>query len=73
MNYLDFEEPIKTLREQLEQAKEIQDKNDLDMTTTVEELEVKIQEVTKEIYGSCRQATRASQPSPRPPLHAGLH
>ena len=50
MNYLDFEEPIKTLREQLEQAKEIQDKNDLDMTTTVEELEVKIQEVTKEIY-----------------------
>jgi acetyl-CoA carboxylase carboxyl transferase subunit alpha len=51
MNYLDFEEPIKTLREQLEQAKEIQDKNDLDMTTTVEELDVKIQEVTKEIYG----------------------
>ena len=50
MNYLDFEEPIKTLREQLEQAKEIQDKNDLDMTTTIDELEVKIQEVTKEIY-----------------------
>ena len=50
MNYLDFEEPIQTLREQLEQAKEIQDKNDLDMTTTVEELEVKIQEVTKELY-----------------------
>ena len=44
MNYLDFEEPIKTLREQLDQAKEIQDKNDLDMATTVEELEVKIQE-----------------------------
>ena len=43
MNYLDFEEPIKTLREQLEQAKEIQDKNDLDMTTTIEELEVKIE------------------------------
>ena len=52
MNYLDFEEPIQTLREQLEQAKEIQDKNDLDMTTTVEELEVKIQEVTKELYRS---------------------
>ena len=50
MNYLDFEEPIKTLREQLEQAKDIQDKNDLDMTTTIEELEVKIAEVTKEIY-----------------------
>ena len=50
MNYLDFEEPIKTLREQLEQARDIQDKNDLDMTTTIEELEVKIAEVTKEIY-----------------------
>ena len=50
MNYLDFEEPIKTLREQLDQAKEIQDKNDLDMATTVEELEVKIQEVIQEIY-----------------------
>ena len=34
MNYLDFEEPIKTLREQLDQAKEIQDKNDRDMATT---------------------------------------
>lgn len=50
MNYLDFEEPIMTLREQLDQAKEIQDKNDLDMATTVEELEVKIQEVIQEIY-----------------------
>ena len=50
MNYLDFEEPIKTLREQLEQAKEIQDKNDLNMATTIEELEVKIAEVTQEIY-----------------------
>ena len=50
MNYLDFEEPIKTLREQLEQARDIQAKNDLDMTTTIEELEVKIAEVTKEIY-----------------------
>jgi acetyl-CoA carboxylase carboxyl transferase subunit alpha len=39
-----------TLREQLDQAKEIQDKNDLDMATTVEELEVKIQEVIQEIY-----------------------
>ena len=26
MNYLDFEEPIKTLREQLDQAKDIQNK-----------------------------------------------
>lgn len=51
MNYLEFEEPIKTLREQLDKAKDIEDKNDLDMTTTIVELEAKIEEVTKEIYG----------------------
>ena len=52
MNYLEFEEPIKTLREQLVQAKEIESKNDLDMTTTIVELEEKIAEVTKEIYSN---------------------
>ena len=51
MNYLEFEEPIKTLREQLDKAKDIEYKNDLDMTTTIVELEAKIEEVTKEIYG----------------------
>jgi acetyl-CoA carboxylase carboxyl transferase subunit alpha len=50
MNYLEFEEPIKTLREQLVQAKDIESKNELDMTTTIVELEDKIVEVTKEIY-----------------------
>jgi len=51
MNYLEFEEPIQTLREQLIQAKEIESKNDLDMATTIVELEEKITEVTQEIYG----------------------
>ena len=51
MNYLEFEEPIKTLREQLDKARDIEDKNDLDMKTTIVELEAKIEEVTKEIYG----------------------
>ena len=51
MNYLEFEEPIKTLREQLDKAKDIEDKNDLNMKTTIVELEAKIEEVTKEIYG----------------------
>jgi acetyl-CoA carboxylase carboxyl transferase subunit alpha len=50
MNYLEFEEPIKTLREQLEKAKDIEENNDLDMATTIVELEAKIAEVTKEIY-----------------------
>lgn len=51
MNYLEFEEPIKTLREQLDKARDIEDNNDLNMTTTIVELEAKIEEVTKEIYG----------------------
>ena len=51
MNYLEFEEPIKTLREQLDKAKDIEEKNDLDMTTTIVELEAKIEEVTKDVYG----------------------
>ncbi len=51
MNYLEFEEPIKTLREQLDKAKDIEEKNDLDMKTTIVELEAKIEEVTKDIYG----------------------
>ena len=50
MNYLEFEEPIKTLREQLDKARDIEDNNDLNMTTTIVELEAKIEEVTKEIY-----------------------
>ncbi len=50
MNYLEFEEPIKTLKEQLDKAKDIEYNNDLDMTTTIVELEAKIEEVTKEIY-----------------------
>ena len=47
MNYLEFEEPIKTLREQLDKARDIEDNNDLNMTTTIVELEAKIEEVTK--------------------------
>jgi acetyl-CoA carboxylase carboxyl transferase subunit alpha len=50
MNYLEFEEPIQTLREQLEKSKGIEENNDLDMATTIKELETKIDEVTSEIY-----------------------
>ena len=71
MNYLDFEEPIMTLREQLDQAKEIQDKNDLDMATTVEELEVKIQEVIQEIYSKLTPWQRV-QVSRHPDRHYTL-
>ncbi len=50
MNYLDFEEPILQLREQLTQARELQETSDVDMANLVEDLESKIREVTANIY-----------------------
>jgi acetyl-CoA carboxylase carboxyl transferase subunit alpha len=50
MNYLEFEEPIKQLREQLAKAQELQAQSDVDMHSTVADLEGKIAEVTKKIY-----------------------
>ena len=50
MNYLEFEEPIKQLREQLEKARELQAQSDVDMHSTVADLEGKIAEFTKKIY-----------------------
>ncbi len=51
-NYLEFEEPIKELREQLEKALEIAEKSDVDINKTAKELEKKIKETTKEIYSN---------------------
>ena len=50
MNYLDFEEPILQLREQLTQAQELKQTSDVDMANLVEDLESKIREVTANIY-----------------------
>lgn len=50
--YLDFEEPIKELKEQLEKALEIAEKSDVDVNKTTKELEKKIKETTKEIYSN---------------------
>lgn len=52
MNYLDFEEPIKKLHEQLAQARELQEQSDVDMHSTVADLEGKIAEVTAKIYSN---------------------
>jgi acetyl-CoA carboxylase carboxyl transferase subunit alpha len=52
MNYLDFEEPILQLREQLTQAQELQQTSDVDMANLVEDLESKIREVTANIYSA---------------------
>jgi acetyl-CoA carboxylase carboxyl transferase subunit alpha len=48
--YLDFEEPLKELEEQIIQTKEIGENTDVDMTDKIKELETKLKAKTKEIF-----------------------
>src|SRR5690606_34680327 len=48
--YLDFEEPLKELEEQIVQTREIGANTDVDMTDKINELEGKLTEKTKEIF-----------------------
>jgi acetyl-CoA carboxylase carboxyl transferase subunit alpha len=48
--YLDFEEPIRELEEQIEQTKQIGESADIDMTDKIKELESLLEEKTKEIF-----------------------
>jgi acetyl-CoA carboxylase carboxyl transferase subunit alpha len=48
--FLDFEEPIKVLVDQLNKAKETHEKGKVDMSDTIKSLEEKINQVRKEIY-----------------------
>ncbi len=48
--YLDFEEPIKVLEEQIEQTKEIGASTEVDMSDKINELEKVLAEKTKEIF-----------------------
>ena len=50
ITYLDFESDIEELESQLEKQKEIQEKGKIDVTKTIEELEVSIKLSLKEIY-----------------------
>ncbi|MDX2359801.1 MAG: acetyl-CoA carboxylase carboxyltransferase subunit alpha [Crocinitomicaceae bacterium] len=49
-NYLDFEEPLKELEEQIIQTKEIGENTEVDMTDKIAELEKKLKAKTKEIF-----------------------
>lgn len=53
-NYLDFEEPIKELKEQLEKTREMSESSKIkgDVSKRVKELEKLIKETTKEIYST---------------------
>jgi acetyl-CoA carboxylase carboxyl transferase subunit alpha len=48
--YLDFEEPLKALEEQIEQTKEIGASTEVDMSDKINELEKVLNEKTKEIF-----------------------
>ena len=50
MEYLDFELPIKDLQEQYEKACQIGEDNDVDVTNTCEQIELKLEETKKGIY-----------------------
>src|SRR6201989_803467 len=48
----DFEKPLADLLLQIEKVKQVEDKNKLDMSATVAELESKLETTKKEIYGN---------------------
>ena len=50
--YLDFEEPLLELEEQIEQTREIGASTEVDMTDKITELEKKLAAKTKEIFGN---------------------
>ena len=50
MEYLDFEEPIKELHEQIKKCKDIGDESAVDVSDTCELLETKLQKTKKDIY-----------------------
>jgi len=52
MNYLEFEEPIRQLREQLTQARDLQEQSEVDMESLAQDLESKIREVTEQLYSN---------------------
>ena len=52
MVYLEFEQPLESLYEQLEQIKAIEAQGDIDVTSAVKDLEQKIINTKKEIYSN---------------------
>ncbi|GAB4208789.1 MAG: acetyl-CoA carboxylase carboxyltransferase subunit alpha [Bacteroidia bacterium] len=52
MQYLDFEKPIEELEQQLEKLKELQKKSNVDLSTSILDLENKVQEKIREIYSN---------------------
>ena len=51
-DHLDFEKPIAELNEQLDKIKEVQNKGDVDVSATINDIEKQIAEKTKELYSN---------------------
>ncbi|MES2689026.1 MAG: acetyl-CoA carboxylase carboxyltransferase subunit alpha [Bacteroidota bacterium] len=68
MAYFDFEKPIEELETQLENIRKTADKNKLDLTASVKELEEKIFNTKREIYSSLNgwQRVQISRHADRP-------
>lgn len=52
MVFLDFEKPLETLYEQLEKIQQVGSEGDIDVTEMIKELETRIKNKRKEIYGN---------------------
>jgi len=52
MQFLDFEAPLEALYDQLEKIKQVGEKGEVDLSTTIKELENKIKNKRKEIYSN---------------------
>ncbi len=66
--YLDFEKPIEELHEQIEKTTEVGEKGKVDVSGTLEELQTKLEETTKEIYENLTpwQKVQVSRHAERP-------
>ena len=66
--YLDFEKPIEELNEQIVKTKEIGEKGNVDITSTLTELENKLENTTKDIYDNLTpwQRVQVSRHAERP-------
>ncbi len=66
--YFDFEKSIQELDEQLQKAKQLAEKSKIDLTPTIKDLETKMLEEKKKIYGSLNgwQRVQISRHADRP-------
>ena len=71
--YLEFEEPIKLLEEQITQAKEISSNTGVDMSENIKQLQKNLTDKTKEIISNLTpwQRVQLSRHPDRP--YNGLH